>query len=116
MLKHRNSRPPCLTYVALTFAAQRQQRRIDRPPLAQNVVFTANLAKNVDFGGFDSSIIFILRAGILMSTGDFPESSSQAISVGIMSVERLGVPEARGSPAVVLTGGGFGQRSAPPAS
>ena len=46
---------------------------------------TANLRTNiVDFRGFDSSIILILRGGILMSVGDFPESFSQAISVGIM--------------------------------
>ena len=41
---------------------------------------TANLCTNIiDFGGFDSSIILILRGGILMSIGDFPESLSQAI-------------------------------------
>ena len=45
----------------------------------------------VDFKGFDSSIILILSGGILMSTGDFPESLSQAILVGIMLVGRLGV-------------------------
>ena len=34
--------------------------------------------------GFDSSTILILWGGILMSIGDFPESLSQAISVGVM--------------------------------
>ena len=41
---------------------------------------TANLrTKVLDFRGFDSSIILILRGGILMSIGNFPESLSQAI-------------------------------------
>ena len=44
----------------------------------------------IDFRGFDSSIILIIRGGILMSIGDFPESLSQAILVGIMLVGRLG--------------------------
>ena len=53
---------------------------------------TPNLPTNiVDFRGFDSSIILILRGGILMSMEDFPESSSQAIVVGIMLVGRSGV-------------------------
>ena len=53
---------------------------------------TANLrAKILDFRGFDSSTILILRGGILMSVGDFPESLSQAILVGITLVGRLGV-------------------------
>ena len=40
---------------------------------------TANLrTKILDFGGFDSSIISISRGGNLMSTGNFPESLSQA--------------------------------------
>ena len=52
----------------------------------------ANLPTNiVDFGGFASSIMLCLRGGILMSIGDFPEDSSQAMLVGIMSVGRLGV-------------------------
>ena len=46
---------------------------------------TANLRTNImDFRGFDSSIILILRVGILMSIGDFLESLSQAILVGVM--------------------------------
>ena len=52
----------------------------------------ANLPTNIiDFRGFDSSIISTIRGGILMSIGDFPESSSQAILVGVMLVGRLGV-------------------------
>ena len=53
---------------------------------------TANLPTNImDFGGFDSSIILMLRGGLLMSIGNFLESLSQAILVGIMLVGRLGV-------------------------
>ena len=55
---------------------------------------TPNLPTNiVDFGGFDSSIMLCLRAGILMSIGDFPESLSQAMFVGIRLVGRLGALE-----------------------
>ena len=51
-----------------------------------------NLPTNiVDFRGFDSSIILILRGGILMSIGDSPESLSQAILVLVMLVGGLGV-------------------------
>ena len=45
----------------------------------------------VDFRGFDSSIILNLRGGILLSFGDFPESLSQPMLVGIMLVGKLGV-------------------------
>ena len=47
--------------------------------------------KILDFGGFDSSRILILRGGILMSMWNFPESLSQGILVGIILVGRLGV-------------------------
>ena len=46
---------------------------------------------SLDFRGFDSSRLLILRVGILMSIGNFPESLSQAMLVGTMSVGRLGV-------------------------
>ena len=36
------------------------------------------------------SMILILRGGILMSTGDFPESLSQAGFAGIMLVGKFG--------------------------
>ena len=59
---------------------------------------TPNLPTNiVDFRGFDSSIILIQRGGILpesliyMSIGNFPESLSQAMLVGVMLVGGLGV-------------------------
>ena len=45
----------------------------------------------MDFRGFDSSVILILRGGILTSIGDFPESLSQAILVGTMLVGKLDV-------------------------
>ena len=51
----------------------------------------------MDFRGFDSNIILILRGGMLMSVGDFPESLSQAILVGIMLVGRLGVTDESGT-------------------
>ena len=53
---------------------------------------TANLrTKILDFREFDSSIILILRGGIPRPIGNFPESLSQAILVGIILVGRLGV-------------------------
>ena len=70
------------------FGVARRHLRIDRPATC-----TANLrTKILDFRGFDSSIILILRGGILRPIGNFPESLSQAILVGIMLVGRLGVP------------------------
>ena len=39
----------------------------------------------------DSSIISVIRGGILMYMGDFPKVSSQGISVGIILAGRLGV-------------------------
>ena len=47
--------------------------------------------KILDFRGLDSSIILIVRAGILMPIGNFPEILSQGILVGIILVGRLGV-------------------------
>ena len=53
---------------------------------------TANLRTNImDLRGFDSSRILILRGGILMSIGDFPESLSRANLAGIILEGRLGV-------------------------
>ena len=45
----------------------------------------------MDFRGFDSSIILILRGGIPRPIGDFPEGLSQAMLVGVTLVGRLGV-------------------------
>ena len=54
--------------------------------------FTPNPPTNiVDFRGFDSSIILIIRGGIPRPLGDIPESLSQAMLVGNMLVGRLGV-------------------------
>ena len=45
---------------------------------------TANLRTEImDFRGFDSSRILMLRVGIPRPIGDFPESLSQAILVGV---------------------------------
>ena len=56
------------------------------------MALTANLRTSImDFRGFDSSIILIMRGGILMSMGNFPESLGQAMLVGIMLIGRLGV-------------------------
>ena len=53
---------------------------------------TANLrTKIMDFRGFDSSIILILRSGIPRPIGSFPECLSRAILVGIILVGRLGI-------------------------
>ena len=57
-------------------------------------LLAANLRTNImGLRGFDSSMIFILRGGIPRPIGDFPESLSQAMLVGIMLVGRLGVFE-----------------------
>ena len=45
----------------------------------------------MDFRGFDSGIILILRGGIPRPVGNFPDSSSQAMLVGVMLVGGLGV-------------------------
>ena len=56
------------------------------------VASTPNLPTNImDFTGFDSSIILILRGGIPRPIGNFPDNLSQAILVGVMLVGRLGV-------------------------
>ena len=53
---------------------------------------TANPRTNIiDFRGFDSNIILNLRGELFRPIGDFPESASQAMLVGIMLVGRLGV-------------------------
>ena len=53
---------------------------------------TANLrSKILDFRGFDSSRILILRGGVLRSIGNCPESLGQGILVGVILVGRLGV-------------------------
>ena len=50
---------------------------------------TANLRNNImGFRVFDSSIILILRGGIIMSIGNFPEVLSQAILRVLDNVSR----------------------------
>ena len=52
---------------------------------------TPNLPSNiVDFRGFDSSTILLLRGGILRPMGDFPESLSQAMLVGCNVSREIG--------------------------
>ena len=46
---------------------------------------------HIDVRGLDSSIILVLRGGIPRPIGNFPESLSQAILVGIVLVGRFGV-------------------------
>ena len=58
-----------------------------------SVASTANLrSKILDFGRFYSSRILIVRGGILVSAGNFPEYLIQQILVGIILVGSLGVP------------------------
>ena len=53
---------------------------------------TPNLPTSImDFRGFDSSIILLLRGGIPRPIGNFPEDLSQAILAGAMLVWRLAV-------------------------
>ena len=51
--------------------------------------------KILDFGGFDSSRILVLRGGTLMSTGNFLEGLSQGVLAGIILVGRLGAKHCR---------------------
>ena len=59
-----------------------------RPPwhecfaMACGEAYAANLrAETPDFGGLDSSILLILRVGILRSIGDVPEIVSQQVFI-----------------------------------
>ena len=65
-----------------------QATSASRPP-------TTNLRTTIldHFRGVDSSRILILRGGILMSIGNFPEMLSRRTPVGIILVGRLGVHE-----------------------
>ena len=63
------------------------------PRLVSATSCTTNLRTRIlDFRGFDSSRILMLRGGILMSRGNFPEILSPQILVRIISAGRLGVP------------------------
>ena len=58
----------------------------------------ANLpTKILDFRGFDSSIVLILRGGTLMSIGSSSEVLSQRVLAGIVLARRLGRGAERGS-------------------
>ena len=67
---------------------------------------TANLRTNImDFRGFDSSVILLVKGGIPRRIGDFREVLSQVVLVGIMSVGRLGVHRV----SLCLRGANFGK-------
>ena len=67
-----------------------------------SIAATANLGTSImDFRGCDSSVILILRGGIPRPMGNFPESLSQAILVGVMLVGRLGVLHHRAGQKIV---------------
>ena len=52
----------------------------------------------MDFRGFDLNIISMLRGGILMSIGDFPEILSQAMLVGCNVSREIGSTELPAGP------------------
>ena len=78
-----------LTHLAPTYPSVQYLRRLVRV-LRPVSVLTLQISR-----WFDSSIILILRGGIPRPTGNFPESLSQAILVGIMLAGRLGLPACR---------------------
>ena len=69
-------------------------RRLDLASPVQSCslsVGTANLrTKILDFGGFDSSRILMLRGGMFMSIGKLLQVLSRRILAGIILVGRLG--------------------------
>ena len=93
--------PTCYDQSIVSFQISSKQTAFSRcqhhwgvttSPLLEFTMCTANPRTNiVDFRGFDSSIILIKRGGILRPIGDFLESSSQAMLVGVMLTGRLGV-------------------------
>ena len=63
----------------------------DRPRGPQGSNMPNLSTKILDVRGFDSSISLILRGGLIMSIGSFPEVLSQQILVVIILVGRFGV-------------------------
>ena len=80
-------------YISAADAAPDRQRGSSRSWPRPHAV-PPNLPNIMDFRGFDSSIILIIRGGIPRPMGNSPESLSQAILVGVILVGRLGVVEA----------------------
>ena len=75
-----------------SWAESRPRSRAAGRPAGQAGTSTANLRTTIlDLRGFDSSRILILRGRSPMSIANFPESLSQRILVGIISVGGLGV-------------------------
>ena len=86
------SRPPFCHEAPVKPFAQTSGRVLVMAWPVLDIRDTANLLTNImDFRGFDSSIILSLNCSIPRPIGYFPESLSQAISVGIMLAGRLGV-------------------------
>ena len=70
---------------------------------------TPNTRTNiVDFRGCDSSIILIIRGGILRPIGDFPESLSQAMLAGCNLSREIG-REPHAEPTISVEGSGPSQ-------
>ena len=77
-----------LSFLSFPMAYGSLQR--SKPPCPFRREDAANLCTEIlDFRGFDSSRILILRGGTLMSIRDSPEIWSQRILVGIILVGRL---------------------------
>ena len=75
-----------------TAAGSAGARATPSAPRRHGLTPNANPPTNiVDFSGFDSSIILIVRGGIPRTIGDLLESLSQAMLVGTILVGRLGV-------------------------
>ena len=85
-----------LTHIRRNCESQIPMWKFDQTNIAIAVVVVKpNLPTNiVDFGGFDSSRILLLRGGIPRHKGNLPESSSRRILVGIILAGRLTVREA----------------------
>ena len=81
-----------ILYRNIVFGIESQGAQLPRAARIRGASNAANLRTQIlDFRGLDSYIILNLRVGIIMSTGSFPESLSQAILAWICLVGRLGV-------------------------
>ena len=75
-------------------AVPRHRRRERWRQCSRQCACTANLrTKILDFRGFDSTRIWILRGGLPRPTGNFLETLSQVILAGRILVGRLGVSQ-----------------------
>ena len=95
----------CIYIYIYIYMYARPQPASDEKSLApvSQLMGTANLRTNImDFRGFDSSLILILRGGIPRPIGNFLEALSRAILVGIITVHDMYQPQR-----VVKSGGGY---------